>query len=238
MEEETDADPGWVSELSGSPRDACEGAIEEARRQKRLFGHLSREHRREGRASYVEIDAPLGLHALVRLLGPQHVVEVGVSSGVSSAYLLHAMEMNGRGTLHSVDLPKRLPAQKDGRAPPRSSWALPLGRESGWAVPFSLRKRWDLRIGDKAEVLPLFAKELPRIDLIVYDVPHRDRTTKDEFRALDPLVPSGGIAIVDHGPGGELCGALRGWARRAGAEPHGRRGLGLYGFQKPRTGET
>jgi hypothetical protein len=231
MEEETDADALWVHELSGRPVVACERALEEARRQRRLFGHLARAHQSEGRRSYVEIDAPLELHALVRLLKPAHVVEVGVSSGVSSAYLLHALELNGQGTLHSVDLPARSPREKRGGRRSEATWALPPGRESGWAVPFPLRKRWDLRLGDKADVLPLLAKELPRVDLLVYDVPHRDETTRLEFRTLDPLLSRGGVVIVDHGPGGELCDALRAWARSAHSSPHGRRGLGLYGFR-------
>ncbi|MDE1837558.1 MAG: class I SAM-dependent methyltransferase [Euryarchaeota archaeon] len=175
----------------------------------------------------------------MRLLRPAHVVEVGVSSGVSSAYLLHALELNHRGTLHSVDLPS-FPRRSRARGPPpRVSWSLPKGRSSGWAVPFTLRKRWDLRLGDKEVVLPLLARELPGVDLFVYDVPHDDATSELEFRRIDPLVPPGGVAIVDHGPGGGLCPALLSWARRRGSTPVGRRGLGLYGMRctgrSPRT---
>jgi hypothetical protein len=234
MQVENDPDPEWVGQLTGRARASCERALDEAAQQRRLFRHIDREHRSEGRRSYIEIDAPLELHALVRLVRPRHVVEVGVSSGVSSAYLLHAMEMNGRGTLHSVDLPSRPAPRKAGQVPCQMSWSLPSGRTSGWAVPFSLRKRWDLRLGDKAEVLPLLSDELPRLDLLVYDVPHQDRTTRSEFRALAPLLPPGGIVIVDHGPGGELCNALRDWARAVGGTPSGRTGLGLYGFRRPR----
>jgi hypothetical protein len=238
MQVEDDPDPAWVERLTGRRRATCERALDEAAQQRRLFQHLAREHRDEGRRSYVEIDAPLELHALVRLTRPQHVVEVGVSSGVSSAYLLHALEMNGRGTLHSVDLPSRPAPRRAGQGPTQMSWSLPPGRSSGWAVPFALRKRWDLRLGDKAEVLPLLAGELPRMDLLVYDVPHHDRTTRREFRALSPLLPRGGVVIVDHGPGGELCDALREWARDVGGTPRGRKGLGLYGFRRPLRGAS
>ena len=40
-----------------------------------------------------------------RLVEPAVVVETGVAYGVSSAYVLRALETNGRGTLHSIDLP-------------------------------------------------------------------------------------------------------------------------------------
>ena len=238
MQEEEAPDAAWVRALSGRSPAACRRAIREAQSARALFDHLAREHEREGRRSYVEIDAPLELHALVRLLRPRHVVEVGVSSGVSSAYLLHALRMNGLGTLHSVDLPSFPGRRRPGQGPTKISWTLPPGRGSGWAVPFPLRARWDLRLGDKAEVLPLLASELPRIDLFVYDVPHRDVETRGEFRLLAPRLGPGAVAIVDHGPNGELCSALRGWARSVGGAPSGRAGLGLYGFRRPRTRPT
>lgn len=230
MRPEENPDPAWVAGLSGRTLEAARSALEEARAERKLFSQLAREHDREGRDSYVEIDAPLELHALVRLLRPTHVVEVGVSSGVSSAYLLNALEKNGVGTLHSVDLPARPRVTRSG-VPSRASWSLPPGRTSGWAVPFRLRKRWDLRLGDKADVLPLFAKELPKVDILVYDVPHNDRGTLQEFSALDPLLPKGGVAIADHGPGGELCSALRLWARDRRATPLRCSDLGLFGMR-------
>lgn len=228
MQVEEDPDSAWVERLAGCSAALAARRIHEAQREVRLFRHLAREHAREGRASYIEIDAPLELYALVRILRPRHVVEVGVSSGVSSAYLLRALERNGAGTLHSVDLPKR-PAQRG--TPSGRSWSLPPGRESGWAVPFPLRKRWDLRLGDKREVLPLLAKELDEIRLFVYDVPHEDAGSYREFLRLDPRLPRGAVAIVDHGPGGELCEALARWAARRHAAAVGRTGLGLFGFR-------
>jgi hypothetical protein len=232
MEPEEDPDVAWVAHLAGCERAAAEHALAEATQERRLFTHLAAEHRREGRPSYVEIDAPLELYALVRLLRPRHVLEVGVSSGVSSAYLLQALDRNERGTLHSVDRPKREPvgARRPGRPLP-ASWALPSGRSSGWAVPEALRARWDLRIGDKRVVLPLLAEELDAIELFVYDVPHDDRSTRTEFGAFDSRLTPSGVVIADHGPGGGMCGALRWWARRRGTRPSGRQGLGLYGFR-------
>lgn len=236
MHREIDPDLRWVEALSGSPRPEAERALEEAAEERRLFAHLARAHARAGREAYGEIDAPLELHALVRLRPPHHIVEVGVSSGVSSAYLLNALEKNGRGTLHSVDLPSYPRRGGAQRGPPRSSWSLPEGRSTGWAVPFPLRRRWDLRLGDKAHVLPLLADELPGIDLLVYDVPHHDRAMRQELRTLRPRLTAGSVVIVDHGPGGGLCSALREWAREKGTRPVGRTGLGLYGAREPERG--
>ena len=44
-------------------------------------------------------------YLVCRLLEPAVVVETGVAYGVSSAFILRALEKNGRGVLHSVDLP-------------------------------------------------------------------------------------------------------------------------------------
>jgi len=228
MQIEDDADPPWVRALTGRSLSVAESAVEEARADRRLFAHLAREHAHAGRSSYIEIDAPLELHAIARLLRPDHVVEVGVSSGVSSAYLLAALEKNGRGTLHSVDLPSKPSRSANGRG---ASWSLPPGKRSGWAVPPRLGRGWDLRLGDKADVVPQLARELRRVDLVVYDVPHNEADLVREFAELDPRMPRGAVAIVDHGPGGGLCLALRRWARSRGTTPTRRAGLGLYGMR-------
>jgi hypothetical protein len=231
MRPEIDPDPEWVAALSGRSSGMARTALAEAASERALFRHLAREHDREGRESYIEIDAPLELYALVRLTRPRHVVEVGVSSGVSSAYVLAALQKNRHGTLHSVDLPSRPKLRRPAGRSSTASWGLPEGRSTGWGVPFGLRGRWDLRLGDKRDVLPLLVEEISRIDLVVYDVPHEDVRTFREFLDLDRRLPTHGIAIADHGPGGGMCAALRRWARRRRATPTRRAGLGLYGFR-------
>jgi len=229
MQAEEDPDVGWVAALAGVSETTARTAVEEASGERALFRHLDRMHRRGGRSSYIEIDAPLELYALVRLLRPTHAIEVGVSSGVSSAYLLRAMDRARRGTLHSVDLPKLDTRASALRGNP--SWSLPAGHSSGWAVPFPLRKRWDLRLGDKKDVLPLLAEERPAVGLFVYDVPHSEAQAAKDFAAVDSVLRNGGVAIADHGPGGGLCAPLRRWAASRGARPIRRRDLGLYGFR-------
>lgn len=231
MRREENPDVEWVQRLADASSARAANAIAEAEADVALFRHLARLHRAEGREFYVEIEAPLELYALVRLLEPRHIVEVGVSSGVSSAYLLRALERNGRGTLHSVDLPVLSAAARHGSGRQVGSWAIPRGRFSGWAVPFPLRKRWDLRIGDKKEVLPLLGEELDSVDLFLYDVPHSDPQAFREFSFLDPRIHSGSVVLVDHGGTQEICPSLRRWARSRGATPRLRSGLGLSAFR-------
>jgi Methyltransferase domain len=233
MEIEEDPDTAWVAALADTSIPRARRAIEEAQGEHALFRHLAQMHREGGRASYVEIDAPIELYALVRLLRPRHAVEVGVSSGVSSAYLLQAMERLGHGTLHSVDLPKPEAPRPDGSRSRNPSWSLPPGRSSGWAVPIRLRKRWDLRIGNKTDVLPLLGEELETVDLFLYDVPHSDPQAFHEFQSMDRRFHSGSVALVDHGGTEEICPSLARWARTRKSRALRRQGLGLSAFRRP-----
>jgi len=236
MIEEVDPDVAWVARLSGASEPAVERALAEAQGETRLFRHLASRHRAGGRQFYVEIEAPLELYALTRLLQPRHIVEVGVSSGVSSAYFLQALSRNGRGTLHSVDLPRTVQPKRrgtTGQGPSSGSWALPPGESSGWAVPFPLRSRWDLRLGDKADVLPLLGEELDTVDLFLYDVPHSDPAAFREFRSLDRRMTAGAVALVDHGGTTSQCPSLARWAKTRRASGSGRTGLGLFAFRFP-----
>jgi len=229
MEAERDPDVAWVAGLAGVSEARAARALGEAQAETRLFRHLERMHRLEGRSSYIEIDAPLELYALVRLLRPIHVVEVGVSSGVSSAYLLQALDRVGRGSLHSVDLPKPDRRPESRRRNP--SWAIPAGRSSGWAVPRPLLARWDLRLGDKKVILPRITEEPVPVGLFVYDVPHSESQAARDFAAVDRRFRVGSVAIADHGPGAGLCPPLGRWAKSRGARAVRCRDLGLFGFR-------
>ena len=64
-------------------------------------------------------------YAVVRAFQPKIIVETGVANGVSSAYILLALQANGRGTLYSIGLndPQYLPAGK-----PLGAFPSPLPR--------------------------------------------------------------------------------------------------------------
>jgi predicted O-methyltransferase YrrM len=121
-------------------------------------------------------------YLMCRLLEPEVVVETGVAYGVSSAFVLRAMEVNGRGVLHSVDLP-------------------PLRREYekfwGVAVDGALRSRWKLHRGASARVLPQLLSELETVDLFVHDSLHTYRNMRREFELVWPHLRTGGVLIAD-----------------------------------------
>ena len=129
-----------------------------------------------------------------RLIEPETVVETGVAYGVSSAFILRAMEVNGSGTLHSVDLP-------------------PLRRQYerfwGIAVPDGLRGRWRLHRGTSARVLPQLLGEIPTLDLFVHDSLHTHKNMRREFDTVWPHLRDGALLLADDVERNRAFGELR-----------------------------
>jgi predicted O-methyltransferase YrrM len=133
------------------------------------------------------------IYCLVRALEPEVFVETGVLHGMTSAFVLEGMRVNGRGRLISVDLPSYAesgPANVDGYTA-----TLPPGREPGWLVPDELRDRWELHLGPSLEVLP---RVLPAaIDVFLHDSDHTVETMSGEFALAWPRLRAGGALVCD-----------------------------------------
>lgn len=135
------------------------------------------------------------LYAIVRARRPETMVETGVLHGLTTAFLLDAMERNQTGRLVSVDLPSRAesgPANQDGYTA-----TLPPGRDPGWVVPERLRARWELHLGPSTELLPgLLAPE--SIDVFLHDSEHTYPTMLAEMELAWPALRPDGLLIVDN----------------------------------------
>jgi hypothetical protein len=131
-----------------------------------------------------------------RALGTTTVVETGVAAGLTSSFILAALEANGGGTLHSIDFQR--PSQDPAAV--------------GWLVPDRLRPLWRLNRGRSRRVLPPLVRELGMIDLFIHDGLHTEPTM------LFDLTVGGGA--VKH-PGAVLCDdaesnpAFANWAGKA-----------------------
>jgi predicted O-methyltransferase YrrM len=110
-------------------------------------------------------------------------VETGVASGVSSSYLLLALERNQKGTLHSVEVGD--PSYR------------PAGRAPGWIVPDRLRSRWQLHIGDATTVLPELFQKLGEVDMFIHDSLHTYEHMKFELELAYPHTRRGGLMLAD-----------------------------------------
>jgi len=122
-------------------------------------------------------------YAAVRALEPQVVLETGVANGVSSAYVLLALNKNGQGRLHSIGLDD--PA------------FLPSAREIGWLVPSWLRERWTLHLGDARKLLPELLPGLGALDIFIHDSLHTHEHMVWEFETAYPSLRSGGLLMAD-----------------------------------------
>ncbi|HEV2744326.1 MAG TPA: class I SAM-dependent methyltransferase, partial [Rubrobacter sp.] len=168
--------PGRAAEILAEP-----ALVEIEGRTRRLLGEIRASDAFSQRWAADSLFARL-CYLACRLTTPETVVETGVAYGVSSAYILRAMEQNGRGTLHSVDLP-------------------PLRREYerfwGVAVPEDLREGWRLHRGASRRVLPGLLRESGPVGLFVHDSLHTRRNMRREFDAVWPSLTPGGLLLAD-----------------------------------------
>ena len=186
----------WLGSLTGKTAKALESVLGEADRFEELERVVHATHLAHGRSFYAQFRAPLELFALTRVLRPRHVVETGVSSGVSSLHFLLGLRANGGGNLHSVDFPTRQKGPTLG--PNESPVALPPGLEPGWAVPEEYRDRWDLRIGRSQDLLPDLVEELPSVDLFLHDSHHTPAHLAFELEAIRPKLSPGAVVLADN----------------------------------------
>ena len=159
-------------------------------------GHRYNTGRATGREGYGE---GLRLYAVLRRLRPRVAVETGVCNGVSTAFLLLALETNGDGELHSIDLPEIAGEDYE----PGTFWdgkggaVIPAGEEPGWMVPADLRGRWHLRLGRSQDELPPLLDRLAPIDLFMHDSEHSVDCMTFEFDAAWRALRPGGVLAAD-----------------------------------------
>jgi predicted O-methyltransferase YrrM len=120
-------------------------------------------------------------YVLCRILKPKIVVETGVEMGVSTAFILKALEDNNLGQLYSIEI----------------SRFLPNGEEVGCIVPTNLRHRWNLVIGNSLKVLPTLCRQVYPIDIFIHDSEHTYKTMFAEYSLVWPNIRVGGIILSD-----------------------------------------
>lgn len=139
----------------------------------------------ESFGSWNDGDAGLvrSIWCLIRHLKPGKVVETGVAHGVTSRFILEAMERNGGGNLWSIDLP-----------PIESVWQ----QQVGMAVGSRYAGRWSYIKGSSRRRLPGLLSRLGQIDLFIHDSLHSERNVRFELdRAWAVLKPGGAIVVDD-----------------------------------------
>lgn len=121
-------------------------------------------------------------YAVVRALRPTSVVETGVCYGVTSSFILKALEQNGAGTLYSIDLP------------PLSSNA---EKFVGWFIPEDLRSRWRLFLGTGKKWLPRIVEDLGGVDMFLHDSLHTYGNISTELGIVTPKLHRRSVVVAD-----------------------------------------
>jgi Methyltransferase domain len=121
------------------------------------------------------------IFCLIRHLQVRTVVETGVGHGVTSRFILEALERNGAGHLWSIDLPPNAELEK----------------QVGIAAAGRCPDRWTYIKGSSRRRLPALLSELGQIDLFVHDSLHSERTVRFELDRAWAILRPGGALVVD-----------------------------------------
>ncbi len=136
-------------------------------------------------------------YVFLRMIRPKIVIETGVFAGVSSAFILKALEDNKKGVLYSIDYPlseqERAVATESGLELPAP--LLPEGKEPGFAIPENVKGRWVFKKGKSKDILPNLLKELGRVDVFLHDSQHTYENMMFEYCAVWDYLPKGGLLL-------------------------------------------
>jgi predicted O-methyltransferase YrrM len=127
----------------------------------------------------VDVSSRTALYVLCRTLKPNVVVETGVASGMSSSFILRALDKNAKGKLYSIDVP----------------WHT-VETKSGWIIPDRLRDRWDLTLGKTSEKLPPLLEKIAPVDVFFHDSAHTYENMVWEFQTIWPNLRKGGVMMA------------------------------------------
>lgn len=135
---------------------------------------------RSNRTVTISFDSPYGsigllacrhIYSIIRELQPDLIIETGIGRGVTTTFILAALNKNGKGKLISID----------------------TGSDVGQLVPEELKMNWEQKIGKTSIILPLL--DFPSIDIFLHDSLHTYENMLFEFRWAFPKLKEGGLLL-------------------------------------------
>ncbi|MBX3385287.1 MAG: class I SAM-dependent methyltransferase [Phycisphaeraceae bacterium] len=147
-------------------------------------------------------EAGLLLHALVRNIRPNVVIETGTCHGASTIWIASALATTSQGILHTFDryeLPSDSPLRQ-----------VPLFREQERQVrdriaEANLTEHVVVHSEDSSSGIAKLASTISSVELAYLDGDHSFEGVWADFQAVDPLIPTGGYLML-HDVFPEHCG--------------------------------
>ncbi len=134
------------------------------------------------------------LFITLRIQRPEAVIETGCATGLATATILQALDVNQHGHAVSIDLPFKL-GQFD------MNWTLPEDLPIGFLIPQRLRHsgRWRLIEENARTALPrvLQQEEFRVVDVFLHDSDHSFAHQMWEYLTVWPHLREGGLLLSD-----------------------------------------
>ncbi len=130
----------------------------------------------------INSDSRKFLYILCRIMKPENIIETGVAYGLSSIYILKALNKNNFGTLHSIDSVFR-PWQERNMI--------------GSIIPDELRKRWSFNFGSSNDRLQEVFNDINNVQIFIHDSLHTYKNMMFEFNCAEKNLGKDGIIISD-----------------------------------------
>lgn len=168
----------FIQNLTGAGIEEIQSYYDEITLDREFHNHLEGNRGNAGNRRWGwGISPMLGtvLYVICRYIQPVIVVETGVSSGISSSYILHSLEDNKSGSLYSIDMPGQ--------------------EQSGRLIPEYLRHRWQLFTGLSVDELPPLLEKLKTINIFMHDSEHSYENMLWEYDTAWTHLKSGGILL-------------------------------------------
>lgn len=159
------------------------------------------------------------LFALCFHMRPVNVVETGVHHGVSSAFILAALQKIG-GRLYSIDLPNA-EYQTDKGKLHRDTLLLP---EPGFLVPDRLKANWKLELGDTRVKLQALLNSIDKLDIFHHDSMHTYEHMTFEYETAWPRLSHNGL-LLSHDV--EWCSAFADFCSKRSIDYRIHKGIGV-----------
>mgnify|MGYP000014395516 CR=1 FL=1 len=141
------------------------------------------------------------LYYFIRETKPEIIIETGVLHGLTTSWILQAINDNKFGKLISIDLPRRdwnfyMGSRPFGPGSETEEKELE-DQNPGWIIPKYLKNNWELVLGPSEVKLEKVCKDIEKVDLFIHDSDHSYKTMKYECDFVVNKYPNADIIIDD-----------------------------------------